>query len=154
MARLLLTLIFAVATLGCGGAESPNGAILEAVEAHLAKRTDLDMSAMELSLSNVEVTGDRAEAEVAFTATGTGQPAMSMNYSLRREGEGWVVEPKQGSTHSMPGQQQAAPMPGGGVPGGGGQGLPPSHPPIEGGAGGQELPPGHPPLSETPEKPE
>lgn len=144
MFRLALALVaLSALPFGCGGANDVESELLAAVEKHLSKRTDLDMSAMELSIVRADVSGDRAEAEVDFRAKGAASSAMSMTYSLRRAADGWEVEPKSGPA-GHGGMQQGAPplMP----PSGGG--MPPDHPPVQGGEQPQALPPGHPPVSQ------
>ena len=111
----------------------------EAVRKHLARRSDLDMSAMDMTVQNVEVSGETAEATVGFQVKDTPEAGMSMQYRLVREGGEWVVQPNAAATHA-PGGAQPPPA----------QGLPPGHPPA-GGAPPQStepLPPGHPPVAQ------
>ena len=107
---LTLSLLFGLA---CGTAEDPNAGILAAVERHLSKRTDLEMSSMDLSVDRVEINGDQAEAEIGFTAKGNTEAAMSMTYSLRRTADGWEVEPTPGAGagHGAP-LRAPSPVPG------------------------------------------
>lgn len=140
MPRLvLISIALGLLSLGCGGSSTssnPESELLAAVERHLAKRTDLDMSSMELSVARADIQGDRAQAEIDFRSTGSAEAAMSMTYDLRRTADGWEVEPKAApSGHGMP---QTTPPPAGG--------LPPDHPPLEGGEQQPPLPPGHPPV--------
>ena len=131
---LTLSLLFGLA---CGTAEDPNAEILAAVERHLSKRTDLEMSSMDLSVDRVEINGDQAEAEIGFTARGNTEAAMSMTYSLRKTADGWEVEPKPSAGHGMPAPQ----TPPAGT-------MPPNHPPTGGGEQPQPLPQGHPPIAQ------
>jgi hypothetical protein len=100
-----------------------------AVRKHLAKRSDLDMSAMELTIEQLEVQGETANAQVGFRVKDTPEAAMSMDYRLVKEAGEWV---------------HGADPP----PSGPGQGLPPGHPPTGESPSAQPLPPGHPPVAQ------
>jgi hypothetical protein len=143
--------LLAIAVLvGCGGQSAPSGAaespapaasgveaeVEAAVRKHLSRRSDLDMSAMDMSIENVDVQGDTAVATVGFEVKGNPQSGMSMQYNLAKENGEWVVQAKPaGHVGTTP---QTAPS----------QGMPPNHPPAGGGQSGQELPPNHPPVAQ------
>ncbi len=136
MSRLPLLLVLFTTLLACGGPpEDPKAGVQAAVESHLAQRTDLDMSAMDVSIDQVEVNGDSAEAQVSFRSKGNPDAAMNMTYALTRTDDGWKVEPKAGSGHGLPEQQTPPSMD-----------LPPDHPPAEGGEA--TLPQNHPPVAQ------
>ncbi|MBI1355603.1 MAG: hypothetical protein GC160_14795 [Acidobacteria bacterium] len=128
---------------GCASSGPPTEAeALAAVQAHLGKRTDLNFGEMGLKVESVTGDGERATASVGFTLAGQTEPAMKMDYQLRREESGWVVEaPGGGAGHG--GAQQVAPP-----PMGGGGGLPPNHPPVGTEPQQQKLPPNHPPVGQ------
>lgn len=96
-----------------------------AVRRHLDRRSDLDMSAMDLTIDRVDVDGDSATAVVSFQVRGTPEAGMSMEYPLAREAGVWTVQAKP-SGHGEDAPRQVAPP----APGGGGAGLPPGHPPL------------------------
>jgi len=141
---LSIALLLALAA-GCGG--TPSGApagdstaqIQAAVDAHLAKRTDLALGDMDVRVDSVEFKGDEAEAVVSFRAPGAAEAAMSMTYQLTRTDDGWEVKPKEG----MGGHGGMAPPPSADDPS-----LPPGHPPTGGEAPQQALPQGHPPVQQ------
>lgn len=137
--RQLLPILPFAALLACGGSTAPSdppsqtaaaSSVEEEVEAavrkHLSTKSNLDMSAMDLIVQNVDVQGDTAVATVGFQVKGAPESAMSMKYNLAKENGEWVV--------------QANPS------GHGGVGTPPNPPPA--GQSGQELPPGHPPVAQ------
>ena len=132
------------AWLGCSGANEADAtaSVQQAVERHLAARTDLDPSNLQVVVDKVNFEGDRASAAVTIVARKDPQAKMQMMYRLRKTAEGWEVEAPQGSESGAHGG--AAPMP----EAGGDTGLPPGHPAVEGGADADasELPPGHPPV--------
>ncbi|MEZ5363540.1 MAG: hypothetical protein R2748_14660 [Bryobacterales bacterium] len=113
-----------------------NAQVDAAVRKHLSRRSDLDMTAMDMTVRDVQVAGDEADATVGFQVKGSPESAMSMQYHLIKQGGEWVVQPKPPADHG------AAPPPAQ-------QGLPPGHPPSGGEAPpAQKLPPGHPPVAQ------
>ena len=136
---LLLSALCLLAACGSGPAGDPRAEIEAAIDAHLAKRTDLDLGAMEVAVDSVDVQGDSAEAVVSFRGQGAAEAAMTMTYQLTRGEGGWAVQPKSGMGHGG-----VTPPPRADDD----QGLPPGHPPTAGEAPAQELPPGHPPVSQ------
>jgi hypothetical protein len=136
-------LIFISAALGlalssCQSAPNINTkeAVRKAVVDHLSARKglDLDMNAMDLDIGEMSFKPDEAEAMVSFRPKGSQAAAMSMKYSLVRDGAGWKVKPK------APGAPAAAEGAGGANPHGmaapspiaPGAQMPPGHPPLEG----------------------
>ena len=110
-------------------------AIRQGVIDYLSKRSNLNVSGMNVSVTSVTFRKDEADAVVAFTARGAnpGQP-MSMRYTLERQGDHWLVKEKAESganPHSAAGANPHGTM------------APPA---------GGELPPGHPPVGSTPPK--
>ena len=89
---------------------------------------------MDMTVQDVQVTGDEAEATVGFQVKEAVEAAMSMQYHLVKQANEWVVQPQAPANHG------AAPAPR--------QGLPPGHPPAGGQPPPQQLPPGHPPVAQ------
>ena len=112
-AYLLLALTF-LAAAACGrmGASKleSNEAVEAAIRAYLSQRSDLAMDKMVLEIQHVEFKGEKAEADVVFRSK-DGGGAMPFHYTLRREGDHWVVE--RGAGRGM-----------------GTGALPPGHPPV------------------------
>lgn len=131
MQKIIFSLITALTVWSCGSSSSSASlnskeAVRKAVLAHLSSRQglDLNMEAMDLDVGDVSFRTGEADATVSFRAKGSQTAAMTIKYSLVREGSGWKVKPK-------------ASAEGGANPHGGG-----------GGGGGMELPPGHAPVPE------
>lgn len=113
--------------------------IEDAIDRHLAKRSDLDFSSMGVTVNQVNlVDDDKAEAVVQFQ-TGEGSAAsIEMSYDLQRADGTWEVQgpPKGvGAGHDA---QVAPPIGGGGA-------MPSNHPPV--GDTQQDLPSGHPSVN-------
>ncbi|MBI3895645.1 MAG: hypothetical protein HY313_06910 [Acidobacteria bacterium] len=114
---------------GCGSQPSAdsNAAIRQAIEKHLAGRSDLAADKMTMEIKNVRLEGERAEAEVIFRTT-SGPPAqMAFLYQLRREGREWQVEKGSPSASNSP--HPSSPAPDSGYDGAADP-LPEGHPPI------------------------
>jgi hypothetical protein len=136
----------AAATLllnGCNRAPESKEAVRSAVMDHLAKNTGLDVSSMTVDVGNVKFDGNQAMAVVSFRPKASPDAGMTMNYTLERKGNKWVVAKRpEGGGHGA-GTQPSPPPPGGELPSG--------HPPVGGAAKGgssSELPAGHPPVSQ------
>lgn len=140
---LWTVLLLSLGGMACGSSEPTLTAaeervlIEEAIDRHLAKRSDLDFSSMGVTVSQVNlVDDDKAEAVVQFQ-TGEGSAAsIEMSYDLQRADGTWEVQgpPKGvGAGHDA---QVAAPT---------GGAMPANHPPV--GGTQQELPSGHPPVN-------
>jgi len=64
---------------------------------YLATRPGLDVAKMDVSVTNVTINNDHAEADVKFQVKGGGPAAsMAIHYSLVREGEAWKVQASPG----------------------------------------------------------
>ena len=118
---------------------------------HLSKNTGLDMNSMTVEIKNVRYEGNTAKAEVAFKPKASPDAGMSMNYTLERRGNQWVVAGRADSTGAAHGggTPQTPPAQGGGD-------LPPGHPPVaspdaskSGSQPRSELPAGHPPVGKS-----
>ena len=108
-------------------------AVRQAVIDYLSKRSNLNVSAMNVDVASVTFRSNEADAVVAITARGAapGQP-MSLRYTLERQGDHWAVKGKADA---------------GGSPHGAGAANPhgAAQPPVSG-----ELPPGHPSVNPPP----
>ncbi len=118
---------------GCSKAPSDNDAIRVAIEKHLSDHGGLNMAAMDMSVKQVSINGDQAQARVEFRLK-QGGGGMQVAYTLQRVQGAWVLG------HSQP--------VGGEI----------SHPPIEkqpAGASGTTAtqPPGTPPGGSSPDFP-
>ena len=137
MVRRLLPLAAALLIAGCGNRNIDNTeAVRKGVVDYLEKRksqTGLDMSLMNVEVTNVTFAKNEARATVAFRpkeAKG-GAGGMAMSYVLERRGDQWVVKGRQDSGSHSGGQT----MPGmgampGGIPGAAPGVMPPNHPPV------------------------
>jgi hypothetical protein len=130
----------ALLLFGCGRANQTPDAVRQGVLDYLSKRSDLDLSSMQIDVTAVSFRQNEADATVAFRPKGaTASAGMQMRYTLERQGNRWVVKGR--------GQSPAGAMPhGANMPQTPGMGSMP----------GGQLPPGHPPMgapkSETPKK--
>jgi hypothetical protein len=90
---------------------------------YLSKRSNLNVSAMNVVVANVSFQKNRADAEVTFTAKGSNpRRPMSMHYTLELQGDHWVVKDK-AEAGQNPHGAEAAPA---------GAELPPGHPAVAG----------------------
>jgi len=108
---------------GCNRGVESKEAVRQAVIDYLSKRSNLSVSSMQVDVTSVSFRKDEADATVSFRAKGSGGgPGMTMNYSLERKGNRWVVKGKSqtgGSPHGMMGGAQSGEMPSGHPPVGG-----------------------------------
>jgi hypothetical protein len=73
--------------------QTSSDAIRDGIRTHLTSLKTLNLSAMDMNLSNVSITGDTAQALVEYIPK-TGAPAgaaMRVSYSLEKRGDQWVV---------------------------------------------------------------
>lgn len=131
----LVAILVMLAGASCKRSIDNQEAVRQAVIDYLAKRSNLNVSAMNVDVTSVTFRSNEADAIVAITARGAtpGQP-MSMRYTLERQGDHWAVKGKADA---------------GGSPHGAGAANPhgAAEPPATG-----ELPPGHPAVN-PPSKP-
>lgn len=129
----------AILIMGAGSACKRNidnqEAVRQAVIDYLAKRSNLNVSAMNVDVTAVTFRSNEADAVVAITVRGAspGQP-MSMRYTLERQGDQWAVKSKAEAGGSPHGAGAASPHGG-------------AEPPASG-----ELPAGHPTVPSTPKQ--
>lgn len=115
---------------GCSKSIKNDDAVRQAIVDHLGKRGDLNLSTMNVQVTNVEYGANQdAIATVSFAPKGEAGGGMSMRYHLTQEGGHWVVKGKKdsGSMGGHGGGMGAMPAP---APEGGGSDLPPGHPPV------------------------
>jgi hypothetical protein len=134
---------------GCKKQESDADAVRSGINQHLASLKTINLGAMDMTVTNVSVQGNSAQAQVEFRPKGAApqSPAMQVAYSLEKQNGVWVVQNTQAAGGMMqppgPGENppanSASPSSGSMpnfrevVPGGGTQGaLPPGHPPVNG----------------------
>jgi len=104
-------------------------AVRQAVIDYLGKRSNLNVSAMNVEVTSATFRSSEADAVVAITVRGAspGQP-MSMRYTLERQGDHWAVKGKADAGGSPHGAGAASPH-GGAEPSASGE-LPPGHPAV------------------------
>lgn len=89
-------------------------AIEQAIRQHLAENKSINMSVMDMSMGQVSINGDQAQANAEFRLK-TGGPAMQMTYSLQRHAGGWIVangQPSGGQFVHPPMDRNHSPGPG------------------------------------------
>lgn len=128
-------MLAAVLLPGCGNrAIQSEAAVRQGVIDYLSQRPGLSLSTMQVDVTSVSFRENEADASVSFRPKGAaGDSGMTMQYTLERKGNRWVVKGR--------GQSQA-----GHAPHGMGQSLGPDRPFGSGAQGGAGLPPGHPPI--------
>jgi hypothetical protein len=112
-------------------------AVRDAVMDYLSTRqaqTGLDVSTMDVEVTEMRFEKDLAQATVAFRIKNT-DSGMNMSYTMDRKGDKWVVRPRQDSDNPHGNVMPGAVVPGSGVlPGSGAPGdsgaLPPGHPAV------------------------
>jgi hypothetical protein len=152
---------------GCAKPPSDADAVRAGINEHLAGLKTINLSAMDMSVLNISVQGNQAQAQVEFRPK-TGAPAgagMQVSYSLAKQNGVWVVQttqPMGGSiqhpgpgdnphmtpgmtTPGTPGSQAGMPANGSNAPGSpSSTSLPNFRDLVPGGSPPNALPPGHP----------
>lgn len=113
LSTILSVLLPVLFLFGCAKDINNKDAVKEAVLKRLASVSGLNMSGMEVDVTNVSFQGNQADAQVAFRAKGSTDSMLNMSYKLERKGDEWTVKSSSG-----------------GMGGGGGTNLPPGHPPA------------------------
>jgi len=113
-------LLVLAAGAGCHK-RSEEEAVRQGVIDYLSKRSNLNVSGMNVTVVSLVVRANEADADISFTAKGA-NPGQGMlrRYTLERQGDHWVVK-NSVDTGSSPH----------GAGAGGGQALPAGHPPVE-----------------------
>ncbi len=119
---------------GCGRNIDNKDAVRTGVMDYLNKKkesTGLDMTRMNIEISDVKFNKDEATAVVSFLPKDSTTGGMSMNYQLERQGAKWVVKGRKEGASNPHGGTTAVP---GGMPQGMGEpatgGMPAGHPPA------------------------
>ena len=114
MRRSLIFILLAAAALAAACARQSietKPAVEAALRAYLTQRPGLAMDKMDMEVKDVKFKGETAEADVVFRVK-DGEGEMAMRYTLRRQGDTWVVERSAQSGAS-------------------GAEMPPGHPPVD-----------------------
>ena len=107
MVKYFCSLLIAVllgGSVACNRGIDTTEAVRQAVIDHLGKRSNLNVSAMNVEVTSVSFRQNEADATVAFTAKGAASgPPMTMRYTLERKGTRWVVKEKSetGNPHGV-----------------------------------------------------
>jgi len=149
MKRIALALLLTVSFFGlsaCKKQTNDSDAIRAGILQHLTSIGTLNVSAMEMDMRSVAVTGNLAHAEVEFRARNSGPPGggMQVAYDLGKRGDAWVVlksQPLGGMQHPTTRQNPSANQPAHSMPNFN-ELLNSSGPPTQ-----TTLPPGHPPVN-------
>jgi len=132
---------------GCKKQESDSDAIRSGINEHLASLKTINLSAMDMSITNVSVQGNQAQAQVEFRPK-TGAPpgaGMQVAYTLAKQDDKWVVQNTQPMggmiQHPAPGQNphQTTTSPS--------STQLPNFSDLVGSPSGTSLPPGHPAVN-------
>jgi hypothetical protein len=141
----------ALAAVGCQKQQkTPSDSIRDGIRQHLTSLKTLNLSAMDMNITNVSVNGDTAQALVEYVPKAGAPPgaAMRVSYSLEKRGDQWVVvktnslggaidhpgpganphaQATQGEAHgNLPNFRELIPPP----PSDSSAGLPPGHLPV------------------------
>lgn len=116
----------------CNRNTQSKDAVRQGVIDYLSERKDLNIGSMDVTVTDVKFTGDKADATVSFAPKGTSpSQGMTMRYQLEQKGNNWVVVGRQDSGHSgavapgaanphgggvMPGAAPGGAAPGGAIP--------------------------------------
>ena len=108
---------------GCNRTPHSNAAIKQGIIDHLNKGSGLNLSLVDVEVTNVAYQGDKnAVATVFFRPKQNPEQGMSMNYTLEAQGAKWVVTKRAGAGGGGMGA--------GANPHGEGAALPPGHPSV------------------------
>jgi hypothetical protein len=111
---LVCTIGLALVTVAaCTREIKSTSAVEKAIRAHLERDSNLALNAFTTEISNVKFEGDNAEAVVKFKSKQVPDMSVQVRYTLRKEGDHWVVQSSSVNPHgggmSMPGGQGANP---------------------------------------------
>lgn len=116
-----LILALLVACVACNRVNQSPDSVRQGIVEHLGKGSGLDLSLMDMQITNLKFEGEKAHAIVSFKPKSAPQQGMQMNYDLEWKNGKWNVVGKSGmggaSAHGS----------GTGSEGG----LPPGHPPVQ-----------------------
>jgi hypothetical protein len=125
----LLAFVLALSPAACSrntsqapsAATDDRQAIEIALNKYLAERGTINVSAMDVKVEDLKISGDRADAQVLFR-TKQGEGEMRMAYVLTRQNSVWTVQTPPRSESGMPHPGAATPT--------GDTALPSGHPPV------------------------
>ncbi len=88
---VLGVILFSIAS--CKAKPDEKQAIRTGVMNHLNTRKSLNISAMDIDVTQTTINGNQAQAQVDFRLKNSapGGPGMQVNYNLEKRGEDWVV---------------------------------------------------------------
>jgi hypothetical protein len=106
---------------GCNRGVQNNDAVRQGVLDYLQQKAGMNVNAMEINLTSVEINGDQADTTVTFAAKGAAAAQMTMQYHLEQKDGKWTVIGRQDSTkHTATPPPDGAMAPVGDSPHGGG----------------------------------
>lgn len=83
--------VMAVSVAGCSHNNAKDrDAVVAAIQKHLVSDSGINMSVMEMTVNNVNITGDQAQADAVFHLK-QGGTSMNISYKLARQAGDWVV---------------------------------------------------------------
>jgi hypothetical protein len=91
----------------CSRGTNSKRAVERAIEAHLERNSGLALNAFTTEISEVKFEGDNAEAVVKFQSKQAPPMSVQVRYTLRKEGDHWVVQ----SSSAMGGNPHGGGMP-------------------------------------------
>jgi hypothetical protein len=99
--------LLAASIAGCSHNNAKDrDAVVAAIQKHLVSDSGINMSVMEMTVNNVNITGDQAQADAVFHLKQGGTPMnMNITYQLERHSGDWVVlsdKPSGGGQFSHP----------------------------------------------------
>ena len=99
MVRIVSVAVLIACLVACKSASQTQNtdAVRQGVIDYLGKKAGMNVSGMDITLSNVKFNGNQADVNVSFGVKGTGQVAMTKGYHLELQGNQWVVVGSQGS---------------------------------------------------------
>jgi len=100
---LACTIVVAMAAAACSRGINSKSAVEKAIESHLERNSNLALNAFTTEVSDVKFEGGNAEAVVKFESKQAPHMSVQVRYTLRREGDHWVVQSSSGmggSPHS------------------------------------------------------
>ncbi|HXQ97902.1 MAG TPA: hypothetical protein VN774_05635 [Candidatus Limnocylindrales bacterium] len=151
---MMMIAVLGMFAAGCKHQQNESDAIHDAITQHLRELKTLNLSAMDMGVTNISIQGNQASADVSYRPK-TGAPtgaSMQISYKLEKRDGAWAVlstagmggmidhPPAGANPHTTPGLA-AAP---GGIPD-----IRAVFPPSNA-APNQQLPPGHPPVKSSP----
>jgi hypothetical protein len=101
--------------------------VKQGIVEHLGKNAGLDLTQLDVNVTNVQFKGSEATATVNFQPKGSPGQGMTMNYTLERQGDKWAVVKRAGSSGHAEGPVSQPP----GAPAAPTGDLPPGHPPLD-----------------------